>query len=541
MNAVIYARYSSDNQREESIEGQIRECTAFAEKNGMTILRHYIDRAYSAKTDNRPEFQRMIRDSKEKLFDIVLVWKLDRFARNRYDSAQYKNLLKKNGVRVVSANEAISDSSEGILMESILEGFAEYFSADLAEKVSRGMTENALKCKFNGGNPTVGYLIDSEQHFQIDPVKAPFVLNAFKMYDEGSTMSQVRDYLNAHNVCNNRGGKHTINSIAKMLKNRRYIGEYSYRDVVIPNGIPAIVPEDLFERVQEKIEKNKKAPARHKAEDDYLLTTKLFCGYCGAYMCGESGRGRNGSVHRYYKCVSVKKKRTECKKKAVKKDWIENLVISQTMRLVNDEETVKAIAAMLLDMQERENTNLPLLTEQLREAQRGIDNLLNAIQQGIFTKSTKSRLEELEAAKEELEIRIANEKLVKPKLTEEQILFYLHKFRVLDMSKQSHRQRLIDTFINRIYLYDDKLVITFNHKDGAQTVTLGDIETALAEQENGSDLVSSAVPKAGNAVRRFLLLFCVNWDSNKGGRLYCRAQLPELQARGNYAGAMPKA
>ena len=495
MKAVIYARYSSDNQREESIEGQIRECTAFTEKNGMTILRHYIDRAYSAKTDNRPEFQRMIQDSKEKLFDIVLVWKLDRFARNRYDSAQYKNILKKNGVRVVSANEAISDSSEGILMESILEGFAEYFSADLAEKVSRGMTENALKCKFNGGNPTVGYLIDSEQHFQIDPVKSPFVLNAFKMYDEGSTMSQVRDYLNAHNVCNNRGGKHTINSVAKMLKNRRYIGEYSYRDVVIPNGIPAIVPEDLFERVQEKIEKNKKAPARHKAEDDYLLTTKLFCGYCGAYMCGESGRGRNGTVHRYYKCVSVKKKRTDCKKKAVKKEWIENLVISQTMKLINDEETVKAIATMLLDMQERENTNLPLLTEQLKETQRGIDNLLNAIQQGIFTKSTKSRLEELEVAKEELEIKIANEKLAKPKLTEEQILFYLHKFRVLDMSKQSHRQRLIDTFINRIYLYDDKLVITFNHKDGAQTITLGDIETALAEQENGSDLVSSGVPR----------------------------------------------
>lgn len=347
----------------------------------------------------------------------------------------------------------------------------------------------------------MGYLIDNEQHFQIDPVKAPFVLNAFKMYDEGSTMSQIRDYLNAHNICNNRGGKHTINSVAKILKNRRYIGEYSYRDVVIPDGIPAIVPEDLFDRVQEKIEKNKKAPARHKAEDDYLLTTKLFCGYCGAYMCGESGRGRNGTVHRYYKCVSVKKKRTECKKKPVKKDWIESLVISQTMKLVNDEETVKAIAAMLLDMQERENTNLPLLTEQLREVQSGIDNLLNAIQQGIFTKSTKSRLEELEAAKEELEIKIANEKLAKPKLTEEQILFYLHKFRVLDMSKQSHRQRLIDTFINRIYLYDDKLVITFNHKDGAQTITLSDIETALAEQENGSDLVSSAVPKNQIPVR----------------------------------------
>lgn len=147
MKAVIYARYSSDNQREESIEGQIRECTAFAEKNGITILRHYIDRAFSAKTDNRPEFQNMIKDSGKRLFDMIIVWKLDRFARNRYDSARYKATLKKNGVKVVSATEVISDGAEGIILESVLEGYAEYYSADLSEKVVRGMTENALKSK----------------------------------------------------------------------------------------------------------------------------------------------------------------------------------------------------------------------------------------------------------------------------------------------------------------------------------------------------------------------------------------------------------
>ena len=495
MKAVIYARYSSENQREESIEGQIRECTAFAEKNGITILKHYIDRAYSAKTDNRPEFQRMIRDCKEKLFDIILVWKLDRFSRNRYDSIYYKHTMKKNGVRLVSVNEPISEGAEGILLESVLEGFAEYFSADLAEKVSRGLTENALKCKFNGGNPTVGFVIDQEQNFQIDPVKAPFVLDAFKMYDEGSTMSEIRDHLNEHNVLNNRGNPHTINSVAKILKNRRYIGEYKYRDIVIPNGIPTIVPQALFERVQEKIEKNKKAPARHKAEDDYLLTTKLFCGHCGAYMCGESGRGRSGKVYHYYKCVSVKKKRTDCKKKAVKKDWIEDLVIQLAMKIVNNDKVIKDIVAMLMDLQERENIDLPLYEQQLRDVERNIENLLNAIQQGILTKSTKARLEELEAAKEDLEARIANERLAKPKLTEDHLLHFLLKFRVLDMSKQSHRQRLIDTFVNRIYLYDDKLVITFNHKDGAETITLNDIEAALAEAENGSDLVSFAVYK----------------------------------------------
>ena len=156
MKAVIYARYSSDNQREESIEGQIRECTAFAEKNGMTVLKHYIDRAYSAKTDDRPQFQQMVKDSDKHLFDVILVWKLDRFARNRYDSARYKNQLKKNGVKVVSATELISEGSEGVLLESILEGMAEYYSADLSEKVSRGLTENALKCKHNGGPAPTG-------------------------------------------------------------------------------------------------------------------------------------------------------------------------------------------------------------------------------------------------------------------------------------------------------------------------------------------------------------------------------------------------
>lgn len=327
MKAVIYARYSSDNQREESIEGQIRECTAFAEKNGITILRHYIDRAYSAKTDNRPEFQNMIKDSNKRLFDMVIVWKLDRFSRNRYDSARYKAQLKKNGVKVASATEVISEGAEGIILESVLEGYAEYYSADLSEKVIRGRTDNALKCKYNGGTLPIGYVIDEEQHFQIDPLTAPFVLEAFKQYDEGSTMTQIRDWLNAKGLRNTRGGPLNYNSVQHMLNNRRYIGEYKYRDIIDPDGIPAIVPQELFDRVQEKLEKNKKAPARHKAEDDYLLTTKLFCGYCGAYMCGESGKSRNGTVHHYYKCVSVKKKRADCKKRAVKKQWLEDLVV----------------------------------------------------------------------------------------------------------------------------------------------------------------------------------------------------------------------
>lgn len=494
MKAVIYARYSSDNQREESIEGQIRECTAFTEKNGMTVLRHYIDRAVSAKTDNRPQFQEMVKDSSKKLFDVIIVWKLDRFARNRYDSARYKAILKKNGVKVVSATEIISKGAEGIILESVLEGYAEYYSADLSEKVVRGMTDNALKCKYNGGTLPIGYTIDSEQHFQIDPMTAPFVLEAYKQYADGSTMTEIRDWLNEHGVRNSRGQPLNYNSVEHLLKNRRYIGEFKYRDIVIPDGIPAIIPQDLFDRVQQKMEKNKKAPARHKAEDDYLLTTKLFCGYCGAYMCGESGKSRNGTIHHYYKCVSVKKKRTACKKKAVRKQWLEDLVIQATMNMVMDDKAIEAIVSMVMDLQERENTNLPLYEQQLNEAELGIQNMLNAIQQGILTKSTKARLEELEAAKEEIEIRIANEKLAKPKVSAEFVTFWLHRFRKLDVRQQSHRKMLIDTFVNAIYLYDDKLIITFNYKEGSQTVTFGDIKTALSQKNTGSDLDCLTAP-----------------------------------------------
>ena len=175
MNAVIYARYSSDNQREESIEGQIRECKTFAQRNGMTIVGEYIDRAKSSTTDKRPEFQRMIAESSKKAFEIIIVWKLDRFARNRYDSAHYKAQLRKNGVKVISATESISEGAEGVLLESVLEGMAEYYSKELGEKTLRGMTENALKCKHNGGLCPLGFTVDEN--------KLRFYLEQFKGID----------------------------------------------------------------------------------------------------------------------------------------------------------------------------------------------------------------------------------------------------------------------------------------------------------------------------------------------------------------------
>ena len=489
MKAVIYARYSSDNQREESIEGQIRECTAFAEKNDITILKHYIDRAFSAKTDNRPEFQNMIKDSAQGLFDIVLVWKLDRFSRNRYDSARYKTILKKNNVKVVSATEKISEGSEGILMESILEGFAEYYSADLSEKIVRGMTENALKCKFNGGGHTIGYVIDEEQFFQIDPLTAPLVLEAFKRYDNGATMKEIRDWMNEQGFLNSRGKPIAYSGVEHILSNRRYLGEYRYRDILVPDGIPQIVPQDLFDRVQARMAKNKKSPARYKAADEYILSGKLFCGYCGEPMVGESGTGRNG-VHHYYKCSSIKRKLKDCSKKTMKKEWLEDTVIQAIKEFLDEPGTVDAVIELVMDLQGRDSLSLPAFEKQLSETNAAIDNLLNAIQQGILTKSTKERLEQLEASRDELEQKIALEKMAKPRMSEDFIRFWLKRFQHLDTTKLEHRKMLIGTFVNAIYLYDDKAVIALNYKDGTKTVNFNDMECALSQRASipGSDL-----------------------------------------------------
>ena len=494
MTAVIYARYSSDNQREESIEGQIRECTAYAEKNGITVVKHYIDRALSAKTDNRPDFQQMIKDSEKRLFDIVLVWKLDRFARNRYDSARYEYLLERNHVKLVSATEPISDSPAGIMVKSMLTGMAEYYSAELSEKVVRGMTENVLKGKYNGGTIPIGFKVDEEKFFQIDPLKAPFVVEAFHRYNDGATMKELMNWLNDSGVTTNRNQKFTYNSVQKLLTNKRYIGENHFKDIVMPDSIPAIVDKDLFEEVQQKIKKNSRAPARHKAEDDYLLTTKLFCGMCGAMMFGECGTGRNKVVHHYYKCATAKRFKT-CKKKTVRKEWLEDLVIAETMKLIQYDAVIDAIVAEVLELQEQENTTLPLLEKQMREVENGIENMLDAIQAGVLTNSTKLRLEKLEAQQKELEIRIAEEKIARPRLSENQVRFWLTRFRKLDPNVKSHRETLINTFVNAVYLYDEKVLITFNYKDGTKTITFDEIAAKDAPEGNGSDLGCFAPPR----------------------------------------------
>lgn len=463
----------------------------------------------------------MIKDASKQLFKYIIVWKLDRFARNRFDSAYYKHLLKKNGVRVLSARETIAEGSEGILLESVLEGYAEYFSADLSEKVLRGMTENALKCMNNGSGTPLGYYVDDEQHLQIDEKKAPYVREIFQRFADGEIIKTIIADMNARGVGitvrvkKSRGDKKpyerslNYNIVRRILSNRKYIGEYKFKDTVVLNGVPAIIDQDIFDKVQKRLEQNRKAPAKHKADDDYLLTTKLFCGKCKAMMVGECGTSHTSKTYRYYKCVTQKRKHA-CDKKTVNKDTIENQVVKAVMNKIMDDELMEYLADSLYSLQLSEETRIPQLKEELVNTERGINNMLDAIQKGIILDSTKKRLSDLEERKKALEIELVQEQIRKPILTREQILFGITKFRNLDTSTQEGKRTLIESFVNAIYLYDTYALVTCNYKDGTIRISFEEIES--------SDLLSNGVPdriRTCNRQNRNLKLYPIALQAHK--------------------------
>lgn len=225
---VIYARFSSHSQTEQSIEGQLKVCYEYARANNYTIVGEYIDRAQSGKFDNRLQFQKMIADSDRHNFEGVLVYQLDRFARNRYDSAIYKARLKKNGVRVLFAKENITDDASGILVEGVLESMAEYYSAELSQKILRGMQINADKCLSNGSNVGLGYKVGEDRKFYVDEEEAAVVCEIFERYASGEPKTSIIEDLKRREIKTPIGKYFNFNSLTRLLTNRRYLGIYLY-------------------------------------------------------------------------------------------------------------------------------------------------------------------------------------------------------------------------------------------------------------------------------------------------------------------------
>ena len=506
-NVVIYARYSSDNQREESIEGQLRECRAYAERNDMKIIGSYIDRALSAKTDARPQFQKMIQDSNAHRFQFVLVWKLDRFSRNRFDSAYYKRALSKNNVKVISATEPISNTPEGIMLESMLEGMAEYYSAELAEKVTRGHTDNALKCKFNGGSVPLGYRINEERHYEPDPVMSPIVKEVFERYAGGESIKELCADMNARGIRTGYGRKFVKSSFQNMLRNRRYLGEYRYRDIVTENAFPALIDQETFDKVRARMKANKKAPARSKSDEDFILTGKLVCGNCGALMVGDSGTSHTGATYYYYKCGHRKRKEGErCHMKAFRKELIESFVVKRALGYVLQDSVIAMLADALVENQKRENTHLPALQEELKKVNKKIDNIAAAIEEGIITQTTKERLTALEAQRDELQISIFEEETSHPKLTKEYVVQWLESFKQRDLRDTKVQRQVIECFVNTVYVFEDKIIVNLNLRDGDKPIALS--------KENGSDIKTFGSP---NTDKNEPVIYICEWRVR-----YCR-------------------
>lgn len=468
---VIYARYSSHSQTELSIEGQLRDCHAFCEQHDFQIVGEYIDRAISGRTDERPAFQRMIADAQQQSFRFVVVWKLDRFARSRYDSAFYKAKLKKCGVKLISATEAITDDPEGIILEGLLEAMAEYYSANLSKHVKRGLRESVMQKNVIGSAP-YGYRL-KDRKLILNDHTAPIVQFIFDQYDSGIGSKAIADTLNARGERTTTGKPFTVSTINQILTRERYTGIYVHGDTIVEDYCPIIIEKDLFDRVQRRIAANKRAPAAAKAAEPYLLQGKVYCGHCGAAMVGESGYGRQGFNYKYYSCRNRKKRHT-CLKQNEKKDVLETNVVVKTVRYILNEKHLNQIAVRVMKEFETDTTAQEI--EVLRRRRTALEEAAANIVDTLTVCPERSRqqlvekLDQLTGQQQEIDERIDQLRHVIPvQMNEAALIAWIKQFCDGDPEDPAFRERIIDTFINRVYVDDNSLIIIYNIGDKCVT------------------------------------------------------------------------
>jgi DNA invertase Pin-like site-specific DNA recombinase len=498
--AVIYARYSSDNQRDASIDQQVKACEQYARDQRMEIVRIYADRALTGKTDKRPDFLRMIRDSARQDFQFVIVYSLDRFSRNKYDSAIYKQKLKENGVRVLSAMEHITDDPTGVLMESILEGFAQYYSDELSQKIHRGLKDNAEKAIVNGSVP-LGYRRGADGHAEIVPEEAETVREIFRRVSEGEVLIRIIEDLNRRGITTKRGGLWNKSSFNKLLSNERYIGVYTYKETRIEGGFPSIVDKELFDSVQTHVQAKPNARGgtkRRKCKaDTYLLTGKLYCGECDSPMSGISGKSQADEPYHYYICT---KKRYEkaCHKHNVRRDEIERQITQEMRNLLDDDELLEWMAdqAVAHLESERDTAELEDVRAKLKEATRKRDKLLDALEDedmvSLIKDRLKARQEEVKDLERRLRILEADNEIT---ISRDMILSYLEMLRDGDVEDRAYQEMLIDTFLIRAYVFDDgrlKLIFNYQKEHREVTIALEDFSRKEGAEDCGEVRLSSS-------------------------------------------------
>ena len=467
LRLVAYYRYSGGSgQTEQSIEGQRRDCEAYAKLHGMTIQHEYIDRHISGKTDDRASFQQMIRDSDKGAFDMVICWKTDRFARNRYDSAVYKKRLRDNGVEIIYAAESNIAGAEGIIIEGLMESLAEYYSAELAEKMRRGMRESALKCQAINRCRPLGFTTDAGKKFIIDERTAPAVRFIFEHYAAGESAAYIVEQLNEKGYRTSQGNEFNKSSINRIIQNEMYRGVYISKayDVRIEGGVPAIVDDDLWRRAQAMAKLNKQKRAKYSSKADYFLSGKLYCGECGCLMKGISGHSStNGEVYRYYACSNPK-----CKKHNIPKEELEGKVIQAIIDNLLQPEAMEALAEAMVAVQEADadkpNAEREAIQQELADVRRRSKNILDAIENGTANPHLTARLDELTERENTLRFQLStltDEKTLR--FTKEEYLFLLEQF-LIDPAERNedYGRRVVHTFVTSMEVSDSKLLIYFN-------------------------------------------------------------------------------
>lgn len=467
ITAAIYARYSSHAQKEASIEQQVEACQKYARDNGLTVTAIYSDRALSGKTDRRPKFQQMLKDAKAGQFRCVLAWKSNRMGRNMLQAMQNEAYLNEIGIRVFYAEESFEDNAAGRFALRSMMNVNQFYSENMAEDIKRGLLDNAAACRVTNGHLPFGYDRDKNLRYIINELEAPIVREIFQRVADGEVLADIARDFNARGLKTSRGNPWGKSSFTTILRNERYMGIYIYGDVRIEGGVPQIVTPELFFRVQDALHTRKGVTKRHRSEEDYLLTGKLFCGYCGSPMTGVSGTSHTGSLHHYYIC---RKKRVEkaCHKSNVRRDLIETFIAQAIKNHMLTDEVIEWIADSTVkwSQNEHENSDLPILEADLADVKRSIHNLMNAIEAGILTLTTKERLLELERQQLNLEARISSIRSSLLEINRDDLIAVLTLYRHGNIENKKYRAALFDTFLQSVFLYDDRLRLVFDFTGG---------------------------------------------------------------------------
>jgi len=494
-NAVIYARYSSQGQNEQSIEGQVRICKEYAESKGFNIVKTYIDKARTGTNDQRPDFQKMVREAASGAFQNILVYKFDRFARSRFDSMMYKQQLKKQyGIRVISALEPVSDDEGGEIYEMFLEWNDEKYSQRLSVRVRDGLTTSIENGTYTGQHLIYGYkLIDTEKmgkkgkpihRVAIDEEQVPVVKFIFEEYAKGAGKKEIAAALNAkgHKF---KGEPFKGRTFDKWLANEKYTGEFIIGGRVCGNMFPQIIDKALFAEVQKRLVKNKILAGANSAIEPYLLTGKAFCGHCDTAVVSDGGTGKTGKKHYYYACKKMKK--GGCNKKRVNKDALELFVIKCVKDFLSDPKNADIAASDVIAYYEQRtgDDGLKSIETRITNARKEVEDLTNAFieaKSGLLRASIEKKMPELEILLHELTLQKSRIELERGlKVTKQHILSFVAELLKGNENDKEYQRKIIDNLVYRVYIYDEHYVVYLNLNGGqsVEQVSLQDTNNAL--------------------------------------------------------------